>query len=305
MLPAAPAKVVVPPIKCQGIKTKLVPFIMRHVRWEGRGRWIEPFLGSGVVLFTVQPPRALVADTNPHIIAFYRALYEGKITPQHVQEYLTAEGRKLAQIGADYYYEVRARFNAHPNPLDFLFLNRASFNGLMRFNQKGAFNVPFCRKPERFRPAYVTKIANQVANVQRVMAGKTWEFRVADWRETLAMVRPEDFVYLDPPYAGRHADYYSRWGEEDAKQLAEVAAQLPCGLALSLWKENKFRRNPYLAAWASFTVERTFEHFYHLGATENLRHTMTEALLIKREYAVPRTAAPSTPEQLPLAFPTD
>ncbi len=302
MLPAVPKKVVVPPLKCQGIKTKLVPFIMGNVQWDGRGRWIEPFLGSGVVLFTVQPPRALVADTNPHIIAFYRALYEGHITPQTVRVHLTAEGRKLAEIGADYYYEVRARFNAEPNPLDFLFLNRASFNGLMRFNSKGAFNVPFCRKPERFRKSYVTKIANQVAQVQQVMAGKAWEFRVADWQETLQEARAGDFVYLDPPYVGRHADYYSRWDEEDARKLAEVAATLPCGLALSMWKENKFRRNPHLEQWAAFTVERTFEHFYHLGATEALRHTMTEALLVKKGYVVASTDVPTPPEQLPLGL---
>ncbi len=305
MLPTVPDKVIVPPLKCQGIKTKLVPFILRNVRWDGRGRWIEPFLGSGVVLFTAQPPRALVADTNPHIIAFYRALYEGHITPQSVHAHLTAEGRKLAQVGDDYYYEVRARFNAQPTPLDFLFLNRAGFNGLMRFNRQGAFNVPFCRKPERFSKSYVTKITNQVARVQRAMAGKDWEFRVAAWEETLAEAHEGEFVYLDPPYVGRHADYYSRWDENDAHRLAEVAAALPCGFALSMWKENKFRRNPHLDRWATFTVERTFEHFYHLGATEDLRHTMTEALLIKTGYAVPQSAAPTAPRQLPLGLTTD
>ena len=36
-----------PPIKTQGIKTKLVPFIAGHIEWDRQGRWVEPFLGSG------------------------------------------------------------------------------------------------------------------------------------------------------------------------------------------------------------------------------------------------------------------
>ena len=41
----------VPPIKCQGIKTKLVPWIKSIVPTDIEGRWIEPFMGSGVVAF--------------------------------------------------------------------------------------------------------------------------------------------------------------------------------------------------------------------------------------------------------------
>lgn len=60
----------VPPIKCQGIKTKLVPFIQDTLDWDGNGTWYEPFLGSGVVLFNIQPERAIVSDRNEYIIHF-------------------------------------------------------------------------------------------------------------------------------------------------------------------------------------------------------------------------------------------
>ncbi len=42
--------VIVPPIKSQGIKTKLVPWIM-GIAPKVKGKWIEPFLGTGVVAF--------------------------------------------------------------------------------------------------------------------------------------------------------------------------------------------------------------------------------------------------------------
>lgn len=46
-------KLIIPPIKCQGIKTKLVPFIMEHAACPENGLWIEPFMGSGAVAFNL------------------------------------------------------------------------------------------------------------------------------------------------------------------------------------------------------------------------------------------------------------
>ncbi|NPV87009.1 MAG: Dam family site-specific DNA-(adenine-N6)-methyltransferase [Anaerolineae bacterium] len=283
-LPRAVKQVVIPPIKCQGIKTKLVKFILGSICWDGRGRWIEPFLGSGVVLFNVQPQRALINDINPYIIQLYQMLYNRNLSPEQVRKYLTAEGKKLFLKGEEYYYLVRERFNKSGDPLDFIFLNRSCFNGIIRFNSKGEFNVPFCRKPDRFRPAYITKIVNQISQIYKIMQGKQWEFRIGDWRECLQDVTADDFVYLDPPYIGRHTDYYQQWSENDAAELARVAQNLPCGFALSMWKENKYRCNQHIANYWGGLAERTFHHFYHVGSTENLRNSMEEALLIKPGY---------------------
>lgn len=280
-LPRTVKQVVVPPIKCQGIKTKLVKFIMANIRWDGQGRWVEPFLGSGVVLFNVQPEHALVNDINPHIIKLYKLIYDGSLSPEEVRAYLTAEGKKLLLKGEDYYYEVRERFNKSGDSLDFLFLNRSCFNGIMRFNSKGEFNVPFCRKTDRFRQAYVTKIVNQISQIRKIMQDKDWEFRVGDWRKILDDVTKDDFVYLDPPYIGRHTDYYQEWSENNAAELARATRSLECGFALSMWKENKYRQNQHLSSHWNGLIERTFTHFYHVGSTENLRNSMEEALLIK------------------------
>ena len=154
-------KVAVPPIKSQGIKTKLVPWI-RQVLPQHYGTWIEPFMGTGVVGFNLAHHSALFCDINPDLIEFYSKVYSGEITPQLVRAYLTTERANLSKIGQAHYYEVRQRFNSYRAPLDFLFLNRAGFNGMIRFNKKGEFNIPFCRKNERFAQAYITKIVNQV-----------------------------------------------------------------------------------------------------------------------------------------------
>lgn len=278
--PCQVATIGVPPIKCQGIKTKLVRWIGQQIHWAGQGRWIEPFLGSGVVAFNLAPDRALLTDSNQHIIRFYRAIQQGHIARESVKQFLAQEGQRLARQGGDYYYEVRDRFNRSGDSLDFLFLNRACFNGLMRFNRQGGFNVPFCRKPQRFAPAYITKIANQVDWVARQMAGKQWDFQVADWRSTLAAAQASDFVYLDPPYIGRHTDYYNAWNESEAEALAIAARQLPCSFALSMWLENQHRQNPHIqTCWAGLQMQ-VCQHFYHVGSKEDWRGTVAEALLL-------------------------
>ena len=156
-------KILTPPLKCQGIKTKLVPWIKELITFP-YDLWIEPFLGSGVVAFNMAPTKALVSDINPHIINFYSGMQRGEITPESVKLYLKSEGSKL-EIAEDngyvHYRFIRDRFNEKGDPFDFLFLSRAGFNGMMRFSKKGKWNIPFCKKPTRFSQAYITKICNQ------------------------------------------------------------------------------------------------------------------------------------------------
>ncbi len=270
-----------PPIKTQGIKTKLILLIRDGASsWSGKGTWVEPFLGSGVVLFNLAPQRALVGDTNEHIIRFYGNIQRGLLTPEKTKVYLDREAELLRRDGAEHYYRVRARFNEYHEPLDFLFLNRACFNGLMRFNGAGGFNTPFCRKPDRFRQPHITRICNQVRWAAEAMAGKNWEFVCADWRTTLACATTDDIVYADPPYAGRFTDYFNKWTDADSTDLERTLKALPCPFLYSMWAENRYRRNSsFYAAFDGYDI-RTHDHFYHLGSTESLRNRMTEALVV-------------------------
>lgn len=271
----------VPPIKCQGIKTKLVDEIGRLTDPRKFERWIEPFCGSCVVPLNIQPKKALLTDSNAHIIRFYQEIQNGTLTPPKAKGFLTEEGEKLRTKGEPYYYAVRERFNAEPTSLDFLFLNRSCFNGVMRFNRHGKFNVPYGHKPQRFAQAYVTKITNQIRRMFEVIGASDWTFRVADFRRTLASAEAGDLVYVDPPYAGRHADYFNSWSEKDEEDLAGTLKELPCDFVLSTWHSNEFRTN---ALTERHWFDRRFhifkrEHFYHVGSHEDLRHPMTEALI--------------------------
>lgn len=293
-------KVNIPPIKSQGIKTKLVPWIHSIVPSDFEGRWIEPFMGTGVVGFNIAPRKALLSDINPHLINFYSAIASGEITPEIVRQYLISEGSKLLEKGESHYYEVRERFNDQHQPLDFLFLNRAGFNGMIRFNRNGKFNIPFCKKPQRFAQAYITKIVNQVDYVAKSLKAKDFTLKCQSFKETIKTATAKDIIYCDPPYIGRHVDYYNGWNEENEQLLFEALSDYTCKFILSTWHHNDYRNNEYIQKyWKKFNI-LTREHFYHVGASEKNRNPMIEAIVTNYDISICQQREPEKQEQLML-----
>ncbi len=276
----------IPPIKIQGIKSKLVPFIKEHLPENISGVWIEPFMGSGVVGFNLAGKNAVFADVNPYIIDFYKGIQTGVISASVVKAYLLKQAPLLRQGGINFYYEVRKRFNSEHNPLDFLFLNRSCFNGLMRFNQNGLYNVPYGHKSERFAQAYITKIVNQTLFVQNKILSSNWSFLCQSFESTIAMANSNDFIYCDPPYIGRHVDYFDSWNAENEQTLCRVLRASTCPVMVSTWHHNQYRSNEFInSLWTGFNII-TREHFYHVGAKETNRQPIVEALMTN--YALPQ-----------------
>lgn len=283
-------KVIVPPIKSQGIKTKLVPWINEVVLRSGvdeNANWFEPFFGTGVVGFNSPlNGKFIVSDSNPHIINFYKGVQDGTITPQNMRSYLEQSGKLLSEADEDgytYYREVKDRFNESFNSFDFIFLSRAGFNGMMRFNKNGLWNVPFCKKPNRFAQAYITKICNQILNIKRIINSKDWCFSVADFEDTINKANEGDIIYCDPPYYGRYTDYYNGWGEEDEERLFHCLSRTRAKFILSTWHHNDYRENEMIVKyWNNFNVI-TKNHFYHGGGKLENRKAVVEALVFNFE----------------------
>lgn len=273
-------RIIVPPIKSQGIKTKLVPWIQALVP-DVSGRWIEPFLGTGVVAFNSGFQRALLSDTNPHIIRFYQQVQQGIIRQAQVRAYLESEGENLRyaeSAGYEHFTRIKNRFNASQSPLDFLFLSRAGFNGMMRFNKKGEWNIPFCKKPERFGKAYVTKIVNQVRDIACIIQPE-WEFQVSTFENVILQATEDDIIYCDPPYAGRYVDYFNGWTDEDEARLFELLSSTKAKFILSTWHHNDYRKNDMVDRyWNRFNLV-TRDHFYHSGGKIENRRSIVEALV--------------------------
>lgn len=278
-------KIIVPPIKSQGIKTKLVPWIKDLVTIANqKGNWIEPFLGTGVVAFNSGYKKAILNDTNPHIIGFYKEIQDKTISAPLIKQYLEEEGRLLSEAennGYEHYLKVRSRFNSGEfSPYDFIFLSRAGFNGMMRFGSKGNWNIPFCKKPDRFAQAYITKITNQVASVSQIIQPEpNWIFYNKSFADIIPLATENDIIYCDPPYYGRHVDYYNGWTEQDEKLLFKLLSETKAKFILSTWHHNDWRENEMINKfWNKFNIV-TKDHFYHNGGNIKNRRTVVEALV--------------------------
>jgi DNA adenine methylase len=192
---------------------------MLRTFWDGSfRRYVEPFAGSAALFFAIRPRRALLGDLNAELI--------------HAFKVVSADARgvwdALTQLrpGRSNYYAVRA---LRPETLGqaeraarFIYLNRFCFNGLFRTNTRGEFNVP-----------YGAPKTNNVPTLEHLEACSTLLRRAsitqADFRQTLARVRPGDFVYLDPPYAVSNRRIFVQYGTSiftswDLRELSRLLA---------------------------------------------------------------------------------
>src|SRR3990167_949372 len=135
------------------------------------------------------------------------------------------------------------------------------------------------RIPNRFAQAYITKISNQVQAVADACALGDYEFRCQDYTATIAEASACGLLYCDPPYIDRHTDYFNGWDEEHERQLSKLLSDTKARFILSTWHSNEFRTNKFIGTiWTDYNI-LTREHFYHVGAKEDNRNPMLEALI--------------------------
>jgi DNA adenine methylase len=268
---------VISPLKAQGVKSKLSPWINSIL--PSANSLIEPFCCTGVISLNTSYPNYWLNDINPYVINFYKGVLSGDINKESVRKFLEYEGKNLNEDGDTYYKFIRERFNKTHDPFDFLFLSRSCFNGMIRFNKKGEYNTPFCKKPNRFSKSYITKIVNQVDKVSSII-NSNWKFTNIDFRYVIKSATKDDVLYLDPPYLGRHVEYFVGWSEQDEIDMYDLLAKTPAKFVLSTWHHNDYRSNESSKYWKDYDIQ-TADHFYHLGGKIANRKTVVEALIYR------------------------
>lgn len=211
-----------PFIKWAGGKSALLPTLIKFFppRISIRN-YYEPFLGGGAVFFALQPPRAILCDSNRDLIELYQLVRDD------VENLI---GRlKLFYNDKDFYYRVREQDPSASSPLAraarFIFLNKTCYNGLYRVNSKGKFNVPFGR--------YTNPLICDAEGLRASsLALKNATLLNTDFEKAIEDAEAGDFIYFDPPYyplnsTSSFTSYTSAgFGESEQIRLARVVKDL-------------------------------------------------------------------------------
>lgn len=234
-----------PLIKYRGGKSKEIPLFGPYIP-HFTGRYIEPFLGGGALFFHLSPTKAIVNDINANLYNFYVGIRDNfhQVRAEldeleHIYEVNRAHfnelkrrfpNERVADANEALYYHIRNMYNhlipAEYNPATiYYFINKTAYSGMIRYNAKGEFNVPFGRYPN-FNTQMVTAEHSKLLQRTTILNG--------DFSEAFQMARPNDFIFLDPPYDCAFSDYGNEqyridgFGDESHRRLAQDFYNLPC-----------------------------------------------------------------------------
>ena len=197
-----------PFLKWAGGKTQLLNEIENKFPYKKNDTFsfIEPFVGSGAVLFFVlnnfpNLKSAVINDINEDLINTYKIIKLNVNDLILLLRTLETEYHSLserAEEKKEYYYSKRKLFNTRESnqilqAALFIFLNRTCFNGLYRVNKKNNFNVPIgsYKNPmicDENNLLIVSKLLQKV----EILSG--------DFEKTECFANAKSLFYFDPPY---------------------------------------------------------------------------------------------------------
>jgi DNA adenine methylase len=187
-------------LKWIGNKQRFAPEIVSHFP-DQFGTYFEPFIGSGAVLATLAPHRAIASDCFRPLIEIWQDLRTNPVSLKRWYEERWAryhQGDRVKQ-----YEKIKASYNANPNAADLLFLCRSCYGGVVRFRQADGYMSTPCGIHEPIHPrSFAKRVDEWHARVHGT------EFELMDYSEAMDLARGGDLIYCDPPYSDSQAILY-------------------------------------------------------------------------------------------------
>lgn len=198
-----------PFLKWAGGKTQLISSIEKSLPYDitiNNFTYIEPFVGSGAVLFWMlnnfpNLQKAVINDINEDLINTYKTIASKPKELISILQILQEQFHGLDgkdEEKKEFYYKKREIYNTRKEEKSgqaalFIFLNRTCFNGLYRVNRQNEFNVPMgsYKRPTICDQENIFAVSNALQKVE-ILCG--------DYENTLTEAMTNSFFYFDPPY---------------------------------------------------------------------------------------------------------
>lgn len=185
-----------PILKWVGGKRQLLKDIIPLIP-EKYSTYVEPFVGGGAVLFSIQPKKAIINDLNIELINVY------KIIRDKPDELISLLEEHEIFNSKEYFYKIREldRTEKYSELTDIekaariIYMNKTCFNGLFRVNQAGQFNSPY----GKYKNPNIVNM-NVLLAISKYFNKNNVKIVDGDYREVLKNLKKDTFVYLDPPY---------------------------------------------------------------------------------------------------------
>lgn len=243
-------------INYTGNKEKLLPSLIPLFPSD-YSRLVDVCCGGLSVSLSIDKP-TLSNDIDSKLIELYQSM--GEFTAAQISERISQF--RLSKTDKSAYEEFRDQYNKNPNPLDLLILHYYSFSNMMRFNGN-KFNAPFGRR--EINPRSLKKLANFKENIHRI------EFSNLHYLKLTDLIKPDDFVYVDPPYLITTAEYNKFWSNDEEVALLKWLDELnDKGIKFGLSNVIKHRgkTNTILIEW----MKKYNTHYLNKKYVFNIHH---------------------------------
>ena len=174
--------------------------------------YIEPFVGGGALYFNLEfSGENVIADVHEELVNFYAQISLGNTTYIH-------NIVRTFELTEEAYYFVRDKFvsdNKISQAARFYYLRKTAYRGMLRYNSKGGFNIPWGR--------YKSVKFSDILNPRYTELLQRTGVRLASFDKIFEEFNDNKFfMFLDPPYDSEFTDYgYCSFGREEQEKLAE------------------------------------------------------------------------------------
>ena len=287
-----------PFLKWAGGKTQLIEQIKQQLPdtiKTDKFTYIEPFVGSGAVLFWMLEEypnleKAIINDINEDLTNAYLTIKHNVRELIDILKVWEVEYHSLTEdeeAKKEYYYEKRSLFNTRASDQTthsaiFIFLNRTCFNGLYRVNRKNEFNVPIgsYKKPQICNEENLLAVSEVLQKVE-ILNG--------DFSKTKHHADENTFFYFDPPYKPlSETSSFNSYSKDEFNDAEQIRLKEFCDLLDSQnhkWilsnsdvKGKDINNNFFDELYAAFNIVRVNAR-RSINANPSKRGKLTELLI--------------------------